>query len=211
MAAPPLVHSCETERLLLACWRVSDAVSLDAAVARSREQLLPWLPWAAEEPGGVEAALARILEWREAFEEGRDAHYGIFDRSGQSLLGAIGIHPRVGPDGLELGYWLTPDARGRGLATEAAAAATRVALELLRAHRVELHIDARNLSSTRVAERLGFRPEARLREWGRPIEGARGDRLIFGLLARELSDSPAAAVGVRALGAKGEVLLDDLR
>jgi RimJ/RimL family protein N-acetyltransferase len=158
----------------------------------------------------VEVTLGRVLDWREALREGRDFHYAVLDRTNHSLLGALGIHPRVGPQGLELGYWLRPSATGLGLATEAAAAATRVALELMGAHRVELHIDSRNAASVRLAERLGFRLEARLREWGADLEGARGDRLIFGLLSRELAGSPAAAVRLRARGTAGEVLLDDL-
>ncbi len=204
------VLSISTARLLLSCWAPGDAALLDTALSESREQLLPWLPWAAQEPEGIEAKLARILEWREALLEGRDSHYAVFERERGTLLGALGIHPRVGPGGLELGYWLHPAARGRGYATEAASAATRVAFELLGAHRVELHVDSRNTASVRLAERLGFRLESRLREWGPLIDEERGDRLIYALLARERASSPVAAVGVRALGLQGEVLLDDL-
>jgi aminoglycoside 6'-N-acetyltransferase len=76
------------------------------------------------------------------------------------LAGDLGIGRSA--DGLqaEIGYTLAPWARGRGLATEAAAAI----LDLLFAegvHRVHAGVDPANAASAKVLQRLGFRHEGR--------------------------------------------------
>ncbi len=43
---------------------------------------------------------------------------------GERLLGGCGLHRRGGPESLEIGYWLRPDAVGRGVMTAAAGALT---------------------------------------------------------------------------------------
>lgn len=191
---------------MLACWQPGDAVALMEALHESREHLLPWLPFAANEPEPVEAKLTLILDWREAFEEARDFHFGIFSREDGRLLGALGLHPRVGAGALEIGYWVRASAAGQGFATEATAAAARVALTCMGAHRVELHLDARNVVSERVPLKLGFTREARLRESLFPIDGVRGDRLIYGLLASDLDAASPLSAEVEAFDFEGEPL-----
>ncbi|MCB9913898.1 MAG: GNAT family N-acetyltransferase [Planctomycetes bacterium] len=198
----------ETERLQLACLGPGDAPGLRDALAETRAELLPWMPWAEAEPRPVAELLAQVLDWRDAFHAGRDFHYGIFARASGRLIGVVGLHPRVGPGGLEIGYWVRHGETGRGVATEAAAAATRAAFRVLGAARVEIHVDGRNLASLRVPEKLGFRLEGRLREWF--AQGEESDRVVHGLLARELAGTPADAVRMRAFGLAGEALFDDL-
>ncbi len=204
------VLSIETTRLLLACWRVGDAVALTEALHESREHLLPWMPWAEAEPEPVEAKLELILDWREAHLEGRDFHFAIFAREDGQLLGVLGLHPRIGPGALEIGYWVRSSAVGRGVATEASAAAARVALEVMGAHRVEIRMDSRNTASERIPIKLGLQREGLLRESTPAIDGVRGDSLIYAVLARELASSPVSQRRVRVLGLDKQVLLDDL-
>lgn len=84
----------------------------------------------------------------------------------------------------EIGYVFDPEVGGRGYATEAAAAMVDLAFDGLGAHRVYARIDARNARSARLAERLGMRREAHLREneW---FKGGWSDELVYAVLDRE--------------------------
>ncbi len=76
---------------------------------------------------------------------------------GPDFLGAFGLHRRIGPDGIEMGYWIHADRAGRGYGTAAARALTRVALALPGVARVEIHCDAANVASAAIPRRLGYR------------------------------------------------------
>ena len=60
----------------------------------------------------------------------------------------------------ELSYWVLPDARGRGLASAAVAAMLDRARRLTGVRSVVLDIEADNLASLRLAERLGAEQRA---------------------------------------------------
>jgi RimJ/RimL family protein N-acetyltransferase len=85
------------------------------------------------------------------------AHEG----GGTRLIGGIGLH--LTPTGEhELGYWLTPDAWGRGYATEAGRAVLATARETLRLKRVVAGHFIDNPASGKVLRKLGFRPTGRI-------------------------------------------------
>jgi RimJ/RimL family protein N-acetyltransferase len=85
--------------------------------------------------------------------------YGLFSSDGGEVLGGCGLYPRVGPTAVEVGYWLAIGHTGRGLATRATEALTRLAFLEPTIDHVEIHCDRRNSASSRVAERLGYRLE----------------------------------------------------
>jgi RimJ/RimL family protein N-acetyltransferase len=95
--------------------------------------------------------------------------------------------------GGEIGWLLHPGHGGRGYATEAA----RAGLGLMFGaglHRVVARVDARNIPSLRLCERLGMRREAVLveNEW---FKGEWSDEIDYALLDREWArrpESPAA-------------------
>src|ERR687888_208692 len=66
---------------------------------------------------------------------------------------------------LELGYVVSPHARGRGVATQALQLLTEWAFSELEALRIALWISATNEASKRVAERVGYRYEGTLRSF----------------------------------------------
>lgn len=76
------------------------------------------------------------------------------------IVGGVGIGP-LGEEPHELGYWLTPDAWGRGFATEAGEAVIRMA-RALRVPRLTARHAIDNPASGRVLRKLGFRPTGRL-------------------------------------------------
>ena len=60
----------------------------------------------------------------------------------------------------EIGYMLLPEFEGNGYMTEAVAALIGTAFSTFDIHRIVAHMDARNISSAAVAERVGMRREA---------------------------------------------------
>src|SRR4051812_5495452 len=86
-------------------------------------------------------------------------HWAVEEREGGALVGRVGLlHPPDWP-GLEVGWVIRADRRGRGYAAEAGGAAMGYAFEQLGADRVISLIADENAASRRVAEKLGERPE----------------------------------------------------
>ncbi len=65
------------------------------------------------------AVFEEISTWTETIV------YGIFDSNETVVLGGSGLHTRIGPGALEIGYWVQADHIGKGYATEVCAALTR--------------------------------------------------------------------------------------
>lgn len=78
---------------------------------------------------------------------------------------------------------------GQGYATEAAGALLRWAFDTLDLNRVQAETDTRNVASARVLEKLGFLREGTLRE-DCIVNGEVSDSWVYGLLRRDLHDSP---------------------
>lgn len=144
-----------TERLVIRPWEVDDVDVLAEAVTRSVEHLRPWMSWIQFEPMTRGDRIDLIRRKAEERRAGTDVMLGILTHDG-SVIGGTGFHPRIGDDGLEIGYWIGVDVVRRGYASEAAAALTSAAFTLPGIDRVEIHHDRANEGSRRVAERLGF-------------------------------------------------------
>jgi RimJ/RimL family protein N-acetyltransferase len=68
----------------------------------------------------------------------------------------VGLHDRVAPGGIEIGYWLHVAATGRGLMTRVVAHLTDLALAMDDIRWVEIRCDAANRASAAIPRRLGF-------------------------------------------------------
>lgn len=203
---PPAPHRVETERLVLRCYDPADAPLVADAVESSLEHLRPFMPWIRDEPLTLEQRVELLRGFRAAFDTGENFVYGIFDRDEQELLGGTGLHPRVGPGGLEIGYFVRSSRLREGIATESTAALTRIAFEVCRADRVEVRIEPANAASFGVPRKLGFPEEATLRrrliaEPGGPLR----DVVIHTLFRDEFD--PSRFPPVRAFDAAGERVL----
>lgn len=84
---------------------------------------------------------------------------------------------------IEIGYWLFPRARGRGIATRVARALAEYAFTL-GLQRVAAYVEVGNVPSERVLERAGFKREGIIRSLPKS-EGRRVDKTIFSLLPGE--------------------------
>jgi RimJ/RimL family protein N-acetyltransferase len=195
-----------TPRLVIRCWQPQDAAKLKEAVDSSVEHLRRWLPWAADEPESLERKLERIRRWRGDFDLGLDFVYGVFDLAEARVLGGTGLHNRVGPDAREIGYWVRADSIGKGMATEFSAALTRVAFEVDRVSRVEIHVVVGNGASAAVPRKLGYVHEATVRR-PHPGGGPLYDTMIWTMFAERYPGSPPASQRVEAYGFGGERLL----
>jgi RimJ/RimL family protein N-acetyltransferase len=101
------------------------------------------------------------------------------------VLGAVGITVKESdPAVAEIGYWLAPEARGRGIATRALRLLATWSLRELPIDRLQLTTDVENEASQRVAARGGFVREGVLRAWY-DRRGERRDAVVFSLLPGE--------------------------
>ncbi|MGW3806249.1 GNAT family N-acetyltransferase [Micromonospora sp. NPDC005113] len=133
---------------------------------------------------------------------GGGAAYAVADPATDRLLGGIGLSYPVPDRGqAEIGYWVRPEARGRGVA----AAATRALSEHAFATgtiRLELLTDPENGPSQRVALAAGFRYEGVRRSAGPSRGDGRHDLLAWvrlagdppGPTARLLPDLPGGVL-----------------
>ena len=111
-------------------------------------------------PSGLSTVTAqreRIIRVEQWWDSGSDFTFLLLDAAQTRMLGHFGLHSRIGPNAIEMGYWLTPDATGHGYATSAAGALTKAALEHLGVARIEIHCDAANIPSQRIPQRLDYR------------------------------------------------------
>jgi len=141
----------------LVCRRVEpgDAGALYDAVTVSAEHLRPWMPWAE----GYTPELAQAFVEGNVARSGNpavpEASYLACDSGGQ-LLGVCGLHARLGPGALEIGYWIDVRHTRRGVATLAAAALTELAMNTPGVQVAEIHHDRDNRASAAVPVRLGY-------------------------------------------------------
>lgn len=200
-------YRIETERLVLRCYQPSDAPLVKSAIDASLEALRPWMPWARQEPTSLTERVKLLRQFRGQFDLGQDYAYGAFDASETVLLGSSGLHPRVGPCAREIGYWVRSGHTSAGLATEMAAAMTRVGFEIERLQRIEIHCAPDNTRSAAVARKLGYTHEATLRQRLPLGDGQLRDTMIWTLFQADYPQSPGAAAQLRAYDATGQRIL----
>jgi ribosomal-protein-alanine N-acetyltransferase len=144
---------------------------------------------------GVETDPTEAEVERQATEEPRIGGLpalAIADARTLEFMGGIGLyridqHHRRG----EVGFWLAPAARGRGLGIRAVRLVTNWAFESLGFHRVEITTTPDNAATLALAARLGFTEEGVMRE--RNLErGRHVDVVMLAVLRRDWGADPAA-------------------
>lgn len=142
--------------LVIRSWRESDAEAMSLAISQSIEHLRPFMWWVAFEPQSIEQRRELIARWAKEESDGGDLVVGLF-LDGR-VVGGSGLHRRrLGPGGLEIGYWVHRDFTRRGIASSASRALTDHAFGPADIDRVEIHHDAANTASEGVPRALGFR------------------------------------------------------
>jgi RimJ/RimL family protein N-acetyltransferase len=175
---PPLTDG----EMLLRPWTLDDVPAVTAAC---RDPEIPrWtvVPFDYQDHHAIE-----FISGREADRAaGRELSFAVVDRD-DHLLGAIGIMNFDWPDlKAEIGYWVAPEARNRGVGTRAVRLLSRWAIEELALERIELFANPENEASLRLALSAGYTREGTLRLY-RKRRGVREDLVMHSLLAGDLA------------------------
>lgn len=159
----------------------------DLLVALADDDIARWNPG----PTGAEGA-ARFMAERNDWSDADHASWAVADATGR-LAGSVSIH-KIDPDqgDAEIGYWVAPWARRRGLATRAVGTASAFAFSALGLRRLYLYHAVENTGSCAVAEAAGFLLEGTLRQSYRYADGVHHDEHLHGLLAVDLEAAGGA-------------------
>ena len=173
----------ETERLLLRPFAQGD---YDALLAiQSRADVTRFLYWEPRTPDEVLPALERRIADVALWQEGDTVACAVVVRATGELIGDCSLHwvsaeHRVG----EIGFVFHPDHHGRGYATEAARPLLEFGFATAGLHRIIGRLEARNIASARVLEKIGMRREALLIE-NEFVKGEWQSELDYAILDRE--------------------------
>ncbi|MCE7998151.1 MAG: GNAT family N-acetyltransferase [Rhodobiaceae bacterium] len=156
------IEDIETERLLLTAlsydhseamfrlWSHPDVCRYSGTVTDYDRNEIP-MPAASREDSD------KIIDfWQRATADGWGFRWAILECSTAQMLGHIGFNS-LGPTS-ELAYHLHPDHWGKGIMSEAAAAAIGWALTTKPGTKLEAFIEPANTGSVRLAQRLHFSP-----------------------------------------------------
>ena len=136
-------------------------------------------------PAGYEEEYARqyINGREESRRLGETLDMAVADAHDLAMLGSVGLvkFDAVNRRG-EVGYWVAPHARGRGVATAAVRLLSAAAFEQLDLIRLDLIVAVGNVASVRVAEKAGFTREGVMRSYLATKEHGRDDAVMFGLV-----------------------------
>jgi len=144
-----------TKRLTLRPYWPEDAAALTQAIAHEAVAMkLARLPWPYYQQDAV--AFLSVPRERDTPAFAILSHEQDYPR----IVGGIGLHRDAGAHAI--GYWLTPEAWGRGYATEAGQALLGIARHAIGLKRVHGWHFADNPASGRVLTKLGFRPTGRI-------------------------------------------------
>jgi RimJ/RimL family protein N-acetyltransferase len=179
------IPTLTTDRLVLRPFVVAD---LEELAVMHAEDSFWWYP----RRGGMsrqetEEFLERVIGRYESDGFGVEA---ALDRDSGAMIGWAGLAvphflPEILP-AVEVGWRLSSSRRGRGLATEAGAAALRWGFTVGGLDRIVSIYEPANVASGRVMGRLGFTPWLRTRVQGSAVGGGPGgEEVVVMELTRE--------------------------
>ena len=117
--------------------------------------------------------------------KGEGLSLAVVDAEIDTAVGLVYLGLRKPNGHCELGYWLVPSARGRGLGTEAVRLTSRWVLIETDVYRLFAHVVTNNTASLAVMEKCGFTREGVLRSYLRYSDVV-FDVVSFSLLSDDL-------------------------
>jgi ribosomal-protein-alanine N-acetyltransferase len=96
------------------------------------------------------------------------------------FAGALSFHTLdLEEEKAEIGYWLTADMRGKGIATNAIKLLTEFGFESIGFHRIEALVVESNISSLKTLAKAGYEQEGILRDKSCCGDGSRENMIMF--------------------------------
>lgn len=181
-------YPVRTARLALRPWTSEEretyiAIRTDLEIARH----IPGHPWTREK------AIESFESNRGEIEEvGQSLNLALERLEDHTVVGTVGLYWRSDVNRqAEIGFILLPAFFGQGFATEASHALLVLAFDGLQAHRVYAELDASNVASEKVCQRVGMRREGL--HVGAFVDGDRWmDALIYAIVEDEWRNSSTA-------------------
>ena len=152
----------ETDRLVLRQITKDDAA--DIFTYLSDEKVMQY--YGLEPFKSIEEALEEIEWYQSIFDENSGIRWGITLKGHGKVIGSCGFLNKV-PQHYrsEIGFELSKDFWGQGIATEALEAVIKYGFEQLDLQRIQALIEPPNISSQKLVERNGFIKEGLLRNY----------------------------------------------
>jgi RimJ/RimL family protein N-acetyltransferase len=185
-------------RIRLRRWRPADAPDIVAAIADgSVAKWIVGMPW----PYSDADARAFLKRTRRDWADLTYIHLVIADAPTGRMVGAIGLNLHLDREAGEVGYWVVPGDRGRGIAPASVALLARWAFDEFQLARLELVIHVENGPSQTVAAKSGFQREGVLRSY-LLHRGVRADYWLYSRLPSD-AEPPVAPADGRTFGRGG--------
>lgn len=178
-----------TERLLLRPFKKDDVV--DALNYRDDEEFARFLPHIPQPFTLADARQFVTTNMEEPWEQYPTFAIELDNR----LIGTVNLEVDTDSQSAMLGYAISRDRWGEGIASEAARAGISWGFQTFNLVRIWASTDARHHRSRRVMEKLGMRHEETLCAHQLGRDGVRTDQVIYGLLREEweaTADPPPA-------------------
>jgi ribosomal-protein-alanine N-acetyltransferase len=133
-----------------------DAVALADLARRNREFMAPWDPIRPEEFFTTEGQAAVIEELLDGHDRGVTLPHVILDETRHVAGRITGSIVRGAFQSCGIGYWVSQESNGQGLATAAVAHIKTIAFHELGLHRLQAETLLHNTASQRVLVHNGF-------------------------------------------------------
>lgn len=105
-----------------------------------------------------------VSRWNDSWRDETGAHWAVARSFDDVAVGRVGLRSLDLDAGEgEISYWVSPSARGAGVASLATDRLSRFLLDELGLHRLTLGHSTRNLASCRVALKAGYELEGTMR------------------------------------------------
>ena len=151
----------ETERLLLRCFELSDAATIQQLMndpevtGNLMDTNLPY---------SLEDAESMITNSHRAFEAGDAYVFAVVRKSNDTLVGYCDLEIQPHHKRGEIAYWIGRPYWWQGYATEAAKYVIRFGFETLNLNRIYAHVIKRNTASAGVLTKAGLHLEGTQRQ-----------------------------------------------
>ena len=134
----------------------------------------------------IDDVLDEISWYKSLFEKGTGIRWGISLKGSDKIIGSCGFFNRaVEHSRTEIGYELSKEYWGKGIAGEALESVVKYGFQNLQLERIEALVEPANLASLKLLDKIGFEKEGLLRHYEFTC-GKFDDLYIYSILKSDL-------------------------